>query len=87
MYGEVVGVAFLQVLNGQNLNFAIPGEHIVNLKAEHLLSVAAWSKKRNTEANKNLAYLRKEIIKHIRSGKPAEKIEKKVILILKLGLI
>ena len=77
MQGKVVGVAFLQVLNGQNLNFAIPSENIVNLKAQHLLSVAAWSKKTNTEANKNIEMLRKEIVKHIRQGKPEEKIEEK----------
>ena len=77
MHGNVVGVAFLQVLNGQNLNFAIPGENIVNLKAQHLLSVAAWSKKRNTEANKNIEMLRKEIVKHIRPDNPEKKMEKK----------
>ena len=77
MHGKVVGVAFLQVLNGQNLNFAIPSENIVNLKAQHLLSVAAWSKKRNTEANKNIEMLRKEIVKHIRPDKPEKKMEKK----------
>ena len=77
MHGRVVGVAFLQVLNGQNLNFAIPGENIVNLKDQDLLSVAAWSKKRNSEANRNIEMLRKEIVKHIRKGEPKKKIEKK----------
>ena len=79
MRGNVVGVAFLQVLNGQNLNFAIPGENIVDLKAEHLLSVAEWSKKRNTQANKNIEMLRKEIVKHIRPGKPEKAAEKKEV--------
>ncbi len=77
MQGKVVGVAFLQVLNGQNLNFAIPSENIVDLKAAYLLSVAAWSKKRNSEANENIEMLRKEIVKHIRPAKPERKIEEK----------
>ncbi|MBW2441006.1 MAG: trypsin-like peptidase domain-containing protein [Deltaproteobacteria bacterium] len=75
MYGRVVGVAFLQVLDGQNLNFAIPSENIVSLKAQHLLSVAAWSKKSTTRADKNIEMLRKEIVKHIRPGQAEEKIE------------
>ena len=34
MHGNVVGVAFLQIVNGQNLNFAIPGENIIKLKVQ-----------------------------------------------------
>ncbi len=33
MNGEVIGIATLQLVEGQNLNFAIPSEKIVNLKA------------------------------------------------------
>ena len=76
MHGKVVGVAFLQIVNGQNLNFAIPGENIINLKTSQLLNIAAWSEKRNSEANKNLESLRKEIVKHIKSDQPNEEIEK-----------
>ncbi len=34
MKGEVIGVATLQIVEGQNLNFAIPSEKIVNLKSK-----------------------------------------------------
>jgi serine protease Do len=34
LHGEVIGVATLQVVEGQNLNFAIPGRFILNLKPE-----------------------------------------------------
>jgi hypothetical protein len=78
MHGKVVGVAFLQIVNGQNLNFAIPGENIISLKTQHLLNVAAWSEKRNSEANQNLKNLREEIVKHIKSDQPDEKIEKRI---------
>ena len=61
MHGNVVGVAFLQIVNGQNLNFAIPGENIINLKAQQLTNIAAWSEKRNSDVNKNLDNLRKAI--------------------------
>jgi S1-C subfamily serine protease len=77
MQGKVVGVAFLQVLDGQNLNFAIPSENISNLKPEHLLSVAAWSKRSTTRADKEIETLRREIVKHIRPGGPEKKIGKK----------
>jgi hypothetical protein len=75
MHGKVVGVAFLQIVNGQNLNFAIPGENVINLKADQLTNIAAWSEKRNRAANKNIENLRKEIVKHIKSDPPDEKIE------------
>ena len=78
MHGKVVGVAFLQIVNGQNLNFAIPGENIVNLKVQQLLNLAAWSERKNTEANNKFEHLRKEIVKHIKSEKPGAKIEKSV---------
>ena len=34
MKGEVIGVATFQIVKGQNLNFAIPSEKIVNLKTK-----------------------------------------------------
>ena len=77
MHGQVVGVAFLQIVDGQNLNFAIPGENIINLKVQQLTNIATWSEKRNSEANKNLENLRKEIVKHIKSDQPDEKIQKR----------
>jgi S1-C subfamily serine protease len=78
MNGKVVGVAFLQIVNGQNLNFAIPGGNIVNLKVQQLLNLAAWSERKSTEANNKFEHLRKEIVKHIKSEKPGAKIEKSV---------
>jgi len=33
MNGEVIGIATFQIVEGQNLNFAIPSEKIVNLKS------------------------------------------------------
>jgi len=76
MHGKVVGVAFLQIVNGQNLNFAIPGENIIKLKVQQRTNIAAWSEKRNSEANKNLENLRKAIVKHIKSDQSNEEIEK-----------
>lgn len=76
MHGKVVGVAFLQIVNGQNLNFAIPGENIIHLKVQQLLNLTAWSERRNAEANSKFEHLRKEIVKHIKSEKSDAKTEK-----------
>ncbi|PIU66895.1 MAG: hypothetical protein COS84_05290, partial [Armatimonadetes bacterium CG07_land_8_20_14_0_80_40_9] len=43
MKGEVIGVATFQFVEGQNLNFAIPSEHISRLKAEKGKSLEEWA--------------------------------------------
>lgn len=41
--GEVVGIAFMQLVRGQNLNFCIPGETILNLRPSAGSSLARVS--------------------------------------------
>jgi len=55
MRGEVIGVATFQLINGQNLNFAVPGKYVVDLSPE--------SKKSN-----KLFIYRKKVLK-IEKGK------------------
>ena len=44
MKGEVIGVATLYLLEGQNLNFAISGKHILNIKQKKdSRTVAEWT--------------------------------------------
>ncbi len=75
MNGEVVGVAFFQIVNGQNLNFAIPGDNILNLEDKRPLTIAAWTEKTSQEKNDTLDNLQKEIVKHIKQEKTDDKIE------------
>jgi tetratricopeptide (TPR) repeat protein len=42
MKGEVIGVATFQFVEGQNLNFAIPGERIAKLKTEKGKTLDEW---------------------------------------------
>jgi Tfp pilus assembly protein PilF len=42
MKGEVIGVATFQFVEGQNLNFAIPGERIAKLKTEKGKRLKEW---------------------------------------------
>ena len=42
MKGEVIGVATFQFVEGQNLNFAIPGERIAKLKTEKGKTLDQW---------------------------------------------
>jgi tetratricopeptide (TPR) repeat protein len=44
MKGEVIGVATLQTVEGQNLNFAVPSEWITRLKAGKEQRLAEWEK-------------------------------------------
>ena len=69
MNGKVVGVAFFQIVNGQNLNFAIPAENILAMEDRRPLDLAAWTEKVSEDKNENLAMLQKEIIKHIKHEK------------------
>lgn len=43
MKGEVIGVATFIMLQGQNLNFAIPGEKIKRLAEERKETITAWN--------------------------------------------
>lgn len=52
--GEVVGVAALQMRHAQQLNFAVPAEHIFTLNNTELKTLAQWShenKKENLDNN------------------------------------
>ncbi len=42
MKGEVIGIATFQLVEGQNLNFAIPGERIAKLKMEKGKTLNEW---------------------------------------------
>ncbi len=42
MKGDVIGIATFQFVEGQNLNFAIPGERIAKLKTEKVKSLNEW---------------------------------------------
>jgi tetratricopeptide (TPR) repeat protein len=44
MKGEVIGVATFQFIEGQNLNFAIPGERIAKLKTEKGKALIEWQR-------------------------------------------
>lgn len=78
MNGQVIGVAFLQLVNGQNLNFAIPAENIPAMQDIRPIEIAAWTEKVSEEKNENLAMLQKEIIKHITHEKTDDKREKDI---------
>ena len=43
--GEVIGVATFQIIEGQNLNFVIPGEMVTKLKPEKGVALAKWKEK------------------------------------------
>jgi tetratricopeptide (TPR) repeat protein len=51
--GQVVGVATLQITEGQSLNFAVPSERVVQLQAGALVSLAALDE--NTKKNQRSA--------------------------------
>jgi Trypsin-like serine proteases, typically periplasmic, contain C-terminal PDZ domain len=50
MKGEVIGIATLQITEGQNLNFAIPGEQIAKLTPTKAKSFTAWKKEETKRA-------------------------------------
>jgi hypothetical protein len=76
MHGKVIGVAFLQIVNGQKLNFAIPGEDIVRLKKQLPIKIAAWSEKKNPITDEKLEKLRKDLVKYIKPKMPDKKVQK-----------
>ncbi len=49
MKGEVIGVASFKAVEGQNINFAIPGERVVNLKTEKGQIISEWGKSKKEE--------------------------------------
>ncbi|MCK4525836.1 tetratricopeptide repeat protein [candidate division WOR-3 bacterium] len=49
MKGEVIGVATFLILEGQNLNFAIPGERVLKLVPGKKQTLAEWKTKRDEE--------------------------------------
>jgi predicted Zn finger-like uncharacterized protein len=73
MDGKVVGVAFFQIVNGQNLNFAIPGDNIINLTDKRPQTIAEWTEEASREKNETLDNLQKEIVKHIKQEKADDK--------------
>jgi serine protease Do len=44
MHGEVIGIATFQIVEGQNLNFAIPGERIAKLTPGKGRTLVEWQK-------------------------------------------
>jgi|GEM_PF-1855910 len=54
LYGEVIGVATLQMHHAQQLNFAVPAEHILSLSGDYIKPLAQWTaenKKQSAEIN------------------------------------
>jgi len=49
MKGEVIGVATFQLSEGQNLNFAIPGQRIIKLKSGTGKSLTEWQRQASEE--------------------------------------
>lgn len=75
MNGKVVGVAFFQIVNGQNLNFAIPSDNILALVDKRPLTIAEWTEATSREKNDTFDKLQKQIIKHIRQDKTDDRLE------------
>ena len=62
MKGNVVGISFLQLVSGQNLNFAVPSEYIHDLKDEPSLTISSWSEKVSRDQNDALKKIQEEIM-------------------------
>lgn len=56
MRGEVIGVASFQMVKGQNLNFAIPGERVAILKPEKEKTLIEWQESFVFEIKTNLSH-------------------------------
>jgi len=65
MNGKVIGVSFLQLVEGQNLNFSIPSKFIFGLKNDKPLTVAAWTLKVRSEKNDALKQIQDKILSQI----------------------
>jgi S1-C subfamily serine protease len=76
MKGKVVGVSFLQLVSGQNLNFAIPSEFILDLKNEHPLTLASWTQKVSNEKVNTLKKLQETILLQIDPHKKTGAVKK-----------
>ncbi len=48
MRGEVIGVATFQIVDGQNLNFAVPGKYVVDLSPESRKSTKLFRYRKKT---------------------------------------
>jgi tetratricopeptide (TPR) repeat protein len=55
MKGDVVGIATVQLAEGQNLNFAVPGLRLIALTPKTPVAVSRWSADLFTEAGDALA--------------------------------
>lgn len=62
MKGKVVGISFLQLVSGQNLNFAVPAEYILDLKDKPSLTISSWSEKVSRDQNDALKKIQEEIM-------------------------
>jgi len=49
MKGEIIGVTSFQMVEGQNLNFAIPSDRIINLKSDKEKPLAKWEEDRTKQ--------------------------------------
>jgi len=71
----LIGIATATSTKGQNLNFAIPGDNILNLVDKRPVTIAEWTEEARREKNDTFDKLQKEIVKHIKQEKTDDKTE------------